>query len=143
MLLDKLSNLVFLNILTVLCSLPIITIGASSTALYYTIQKDKLDGRHIFRVFFRSFKENFKEATVLWIGLLVVGCALLFSILFSDYVGLIFLKIIAIVVLVVWCAIVSWLFPLLSKFYFRTSAAIRNSLLCAVAYWPLSVNGID
>ena len=73
----KLSYGCCLNILWLVCSLPIITIGASTTALYYTsfkIAKD--EGSFITTMFFRSFRQNFKQATIIWMIMLAVGLAI-------------------------------------------------------------------
>lgn len=70
----KLSYGCCLNILWLICCLPIVTIGASTTALYYTsfkIAKD--EGSFITTMFFRSFKQNFKQATIIWMIMLVTG----------------------------------------------------------------------
>ncbi len=73
-LLLKLCYACYLNLLWFVCSVPIFTIGASTTALYYASLKIVRDeDSHVARLFFRSFKENFKQATVLWLILLGVG----------------------------------------------------------------------
>ena len=70
----KISYACCLNTLWFICCLPIVTIGASTTALYYTsfkIAKD--EGSFITTMFFRSFKQNFKQATMIWMIMLVTG----------------------------------------------------------------------
>ena len=65
--LTKLTYSAYLNILWLVCSLPIVTIGASTTALFYVTLKmaeDRDDG--LTRMFFKAFRENFKPATKLW-----------------------------------------------------------------------------
>lgn len=72
--LTKLTYSAYLNILWLVCSLPIVTIGASTTALFYVTLKmaeDRDDG--LTRMFFKAFRENFKPATKLWLILLTVG----------------------------------------------------------------------
>ena len=70
----KISGSCLLNLLWFVCSLPIVTIGASTTALYYASLKLVRDeDHHIVSQFFRSFRENFKQATVLWLILLGAG----------------------------------------------------------------------
>lgn len=49
---SKIADLVILNLIFVLCSLPIITIGASTTALYGVTKKD---GREQRRLYFKNF----------------------------------------------------------------------------------------
>lgn len=138
-LLSTVSDLVLLNILTILCSIPIITVGAASTALYYTVEKMQKHEGNLFRAYFRSFKENFRQTTLLWLFLLVIAAAIGFCILFCRATGITLVLIIAGIALLVWCAVVSWLFPLTAKFYFPTRSAIRNAVLCAIAYWPVSL----
>lgn len=73
--LTKLTYSAYLNILWLICSLPIFTIGASTTALFYCTLKmaeDRDEG--LTRMFFRAFRSNFKPATKLWLILLALGC---------------------------------------------------------------------
>ena len=64
----------YLNLLWFICSIPIFTIGASTTALYYTSLKViRNEEGHVDVLFFRSFKENFKQATAIWMILLPIG----------------------------------------------------------------------
>ena len=67
---SKIADLVVVNLLFVLCSLPIITIGASTTALYGVTKKmaENREG-YIFRNYFRLFKES----TIMWIILLLLA----------------------------------------------------------------------
>ena len=55
-------------------SLPVVTIGAATCALCYcsmTLASNK-EG-YIREDFVRAFKENFKSATIAWIGMLALG----------------------------------------------------------------------
>ena len=64
----------YLNLLWVVCSLPIFTIGASTTALYYVACKiAKNEEGDITQQFFRSLRANFKQATLIWLIMLVAG----------------------------------------------------------------------
>ncbi len=63
----KATDVLILGFFFAICSLPIFTIGASSTALYYTTHKVVYKGRGYDREYFRSFKENFKQATLSWL----------------------------------------------------------------------------
>ena len=76
-LLMKLCYACYLNLLWFICCIPIFTIGASTTALYYTCLKiARDDDTGLARKFFRSFRENFRQSTVLWLILLAVGALL-------------------------------------------------------------------
>ena len=59
--LSRLADLFWLNVLFIVCSIPIFTIGASATALYYvTLKMVKNEECYITKSFFRSFKQNFR-----------------------------------------------------------------------------------
>ena len=65
--LNALGNLIVLNILTLICSLPIITIGTSMTALYtMTMRMARNEESSIIRGYFRAFHNNFKQSTIFW-----------------------------------------------------------------------------
>ena len=68
------------NILWFICSIPIFTIGASTTALYYTCLKIvRNEEGNVTKTFFKSFKENFRQATVIWLILFAIGSFLAFD----------------------------------------------------------------
>ena len=65
--LNRLSDLVILNVLWFICCLPIVTIGASTTALYYvTIKIVNDEDAYVAKNFFKSFRQNFLQSTVIW-----------------------------------------------------------------------------
>ncbi|MBC5710911.1 YesL family protein [Hungatella sp. L12] len=73
-----LGNMIALNILWLVTSLPIVTIGASTTAMYYTalkLHKDK--DVTVWKAFFHSFRQNFMQATAIWAVLAAVEALLL------------------------------------------------------------------
>lgn len=73
-LLLKLCYSCYLNLLWLICCIPIVTIGASTTALYYTSLKIVRGEDHALgHMFFHSFRENFRQSTVLWLILLAAG----------------------------------------------------------------------
>ena len=78
--LGKLADLMLLNILFLVCSLPIFTIGASFTAMYYvTLKLAENEEGYIARGFLKSFKQNFKQATIIWLILLFFGIVLVLN----------------------------------------------------------------
>ena len=66
--LDKMADLLILNVLFVVCSIPIITLGASATAMCYVTLKmrDEEEGS-VFKNFLNAFRQNFVQATLIWI----------------------------------------------------------------------------
>ncbi len=138
--LNKLTDLLVLNLLFLLCSLPIVTMGAALTAMYAVNLRSVRDGDgYVVSRFFRAFKENFRQATVCW--LIVLGTALL---LFVDVVfwqrsgmgeaGRVMM--IASIVIAVFLWIVSiWLFPVLAKMRDRLKIQIRNAVKLALGFF--------
>ena len=75
---NKITDLVTLNILWLLCCIPIITIGASTSALYQvTLQIAENRDSYITKEFFKAFRENFRQATIVWLAGIVTGFVLL------------------------------------------------------------------
>lgn len=77
-LLWKPIHIMFLNLLWVLFSLPIVTIGASTTALYsvFIKMRNNKEGK-LFRDFWDAFRKNFRQATIIW--LIVAAAAVVFT----------------------------------------------------------------
>ena len=75
--LGRIADLMIINFLTILLCIPVITAGAAFTAMHYVLLKIVRDEEgYIVKQYFRSFKENFLQATILWIGMLAVSAAL-------------------------------------------------------------------
>jgi len=134
-----------LNILWLICCLPIVTIGASTTALYYTCFKiAKDEGSYITTMFFRSFKQNFKQATVIWMIMLVAGliigadAILLYrlratstataAVVWTLLLACIFACMIAYII------VLTYVFPLLSIASNTTANMFKNAFLIGTHY---------
>ena len=76
---SKVTDMLIIGFYFLIFSLPIFTIGASLTALYYAIHKCVFKGRGYTLEFFHSFKDNFKQSTLSWLIFMV-----LFAILSGD-----------------------------------------------------------
>ena len=62
----RVADLIILNLVCLVCCIPIITIGASLTALYYvTLKMVRNEESYIIKSFFKSFRENFKQSTII------------------------------------------------------------------------------
>lgn len=148
--LNRLADLVWLNILYIICCIPIITIGASTTAMYYVTMKIvKNEEGYITRSFFKSFKMNFKQATLLWLLALAVGgiLALDYSIMtdrFGDIVALsatIKKVVLGILIIIggIYLFTMVYLFPLLAKFDNNIKNTVKNSLLISIRHFPFTL----
>lgn len=68
LLLNKIGDLVILNILTLICCIPIVTIGAAITSMYQiTLKMAKNEEGKIAGPFFAAMKENLKKSTIIWL----------------------------------------------------------------------------
>lgn len=137
----KLGDLIILNILWLICSIPVFTIGASTTAVYYvTLKLARNDEGYTIKSFFKSFKENFKQATAIWIILAVAGMLLGFDLFY-------FLKIFTggekfrVAMLVVMCAlsivylsITLFVFPVQSRFFNTVRKTLFNAFFMSVRH---------
>ncbi len=139
--LSKMFDLVLLNILTVLCSLPVITIGAATTALYTAIDASQKEEGSLFKVYFAAFRVNFKQATVLWLMLLVLGAITGYSLLVSIVEEQVEfgMLIAAAVGFTLWMMFTTWTFPLQAKFENTVLRTLRNAVLLSVGYLPRSL----
>lgn len=139
---SRLYDLAVLNLLFLLTCLPIFTIGAANAALYtvcFRMDTEKEVG--IFRGYFRAFRENFRQGTILWLILVLFGGACIVNLaLFSQLGGILqLLWAVFAVLLAVDLMLFSYVFPLLSLFCSSTKACLKNALLLGLAYLPRTV----
>lgn len=136
-----LTNLVALNILWLLCCIPVFTAGAATTALYYTVFKYLAgESDEVFHPFFRSFGGNFKQATLLWLPLLMLLVLLVFDGLFLIINGgnaVLWIAFIA----STWVFLVlhTYLFPLLARFEMKSKALFSTAISLFVLHLPASL----
>ena len=131
---NKFSDLITLNLWFVLTSLPLITIGASATAMHYVllrIYRDELE-YSITKNYFRAFRENFRQATAIWIVYVVFGAVLFADLFFMTNPG--FLKILVTIVSVLLVLSLSWIFVLQSRYANPVYATIRNAVVFCVMH---------
>ncbi len=140
--LSQIADLVILNLLWLLCSLPIVTIGASSAALYaVTLKMVRNEESYPFSSFWRAFKENFRQATGIWAGILLAAALLYFDFYFSGHTAGAGAKLLVIplgLAAFLACLLYSYVFPILAYFENSTRKAVKNALLMGVAYLPYS-----
>lgn len=76
--LSSLFDMIVLHILWLICCIPIITIGPATTAAHYVAMKKivKDEGRNVWSLFFKSFRENLKQGIVLGVIFTVIGLLL-------------------------------------------------------------------
>ncbi len=129
-----LCDLIIVVILWMICCIPIITIGASTTALYYvtTRQLSNREG-YVSKDFFKSFKNNFFEATaVTFIILLFLGIIFINIGFFNpDTMINSIIYIVQYVILYEVLIFSVYVFPVLSRFDLKLGALIKTSVFMA------------
>jgi len=136
----KIVYSVWLNILWFVCCIPIITIGPATTALFYSCQKMARDEEgYITRSFFHSFRENFKQGTVIGLIMTVMGAFLVVDgyVLRRLYHTSPFWAILTAVFLVAcvaWLIVFMWIFPLLAHFDNTTPAMFKNAIMLGMRF---------
>ena len=138
---DKIGKIFLLNLLWLICSLPVFTIGASTTALIYTSMKLSDNEGYWHQNFFSSFKENFKQATIIWLILLAVGLILGFDMLFFTRGGFnlsqqfkTVMVTIFLAMSIIYLAIMTYIFPLQSRFYNTIKRTFFNAFFMSIRH---------
>ncbi len=145
--LNRSAEILFINFLALICSLPIFTIGAATTAKYYVTMKI-VRGKQIqlTKSYFKSFKDNFKQATILWLMCLVVGIFIALDILFVYSASEGLLQRVMLLVVIVAAAVYGLLllmgWPLLARFTVTKRQWLHNSLTIAVLNLPNAFFGL-
>lgn len=141
--LNKVADLMWLNILTLVCCIPIVTAGASLTAMHYMALKIvRNEECYITRGFFKSFKENFKQGTAIWLLLLLVVLILAGDFYIMKNSGLEFNKVIQIVITAVCLLVVfttMFVFPVLAKFENTVFRTIKNAFIMSILQFPKTI----
>lgn len=139
----KVADLVILNLLFILCCLPVVTIGASCTAMHYvTLKMIRNEESYIVKGFFKSFKENFKQATIINLimlaagGLLILDLNLVRNMTGAGYKILYFLFG---AFALVYFMILLYIYPVLAKFYNTIRNTFVNAVLMSIRHLPYTL----
>jgi len=130
--LSRVFDMAYLNVLCLVCCIPVITIGPSITALYYCMLKiSRNRDSSITRMFFNSFKINMKQGsimTIIFIGLIIFFVMDIVACNVGEFIYLKYIKIVLFLILALLFMVISYAFPLLAQF----DNSIRNILKNAV-----------
>lgn len=138
----RLGQIWVLDLLWLLCCLPVITIGASTTALIYSCMKLHKDEGHILSNFFKSFKENFLQATGIWLIYAVVGALLAGNLIFwnqMDNSSVKFMWILTVALLIPYFASLVYVFAIQAKFIHTVPQTIHYAIVMAIKHWKTTL----
>lgn len=138
--LNRISDLMILNLIFILCCIPVVTIGPALTGLYYvTLKIASNEEGYIVRGFFKSFKQNFRQGLIIWLILLAAGCVFGVDIFILIQTKTAFSNVLLVIIsatALVFLMVFLYIFPVLSRFENNIRATFKNSLIIAVADFP-------
>ena len=138
--LNRMADMIILNILVIICCIPIITVGAAYTAMHYVLLKMVRDEEgYLIKGFFKSFVQNFKQATLIWLFMLLmlvvfVGDWLIFRASGDTFPKALIIGVAAIGIIVLMVAM--YVFPLLARFDNSIKNTVLNAALLAIGNLP-------
>lgn len=142
--LTRLADLVILNLLWLVCCVPVVTIGASTTAMYHVLRHLQ-DGSvtSITRDFFQSFKSDFKQATLVYLVLLIPTVAVVMNAWIlsgqsSDVVP-VYVRAVWMVSVLLLTFVVSFVYPVMAYFDDTVWKTLRTAAVLAVAKLPRTI----
>ena len=138
---SRVGDLLMLNLAFLLTCIPVITIGAASSALYTVCFRFHTDREgKLFRTYFQAFREEFRRGTVLWLFILVFGAASAVNTYIIYHMqGIIqWTCLLFSVLLVLILLIHAYSFPLTSQFSSSVGNTVKTALALSLGYLPRS-----
>ncbi len=141
--LNFIADVMVLHVLWLVHSLPLVTIGASTTALYYAMMKRiRTNEGQVTANFRQSFKANFRQATILWLIAAAAGAILWLDLNFcttwGGTAGKVMLAGCSLLLVPCWMTLL-YLFPVLAKFTGSVYDTFKNALLMSVRHLPMTL----
>ena len=136
--LSFIGDILILNIIFLVCCIPVVTAGASMAALYtVAMRMAAKDDRGVVKPFFKAFAQNFKKATFIWLFFLLAGALIVYGIVViymnsSSFPW--FVKAVYVLVTVIYLIGYSWVFPLQAKFENTVKMTVKNAFIIGFSH---------
>ena len=141
--LGKVADFMFLNLLWIVCSIPIITIGASTTAMYSVMLKlVKNEEGYIVKGFLKAFKENFRQSTLMWLLYLVFGIVIVVDFMLLRMMSPSIRTVMQVFLIFMTILLISmgiYGFALQARYEYRIKNTLKNALILTVAKMPYTL----
>ena len=140
----RVGDLMILNLLFILCSLPVVTLGASLTALHRVTQNMLFEQEEpLLKAFFRAFRQNFRQSTLAWLVELVVIVSLVCDVLlvmayFDGGLAKAMYILVAVLAILV-AGVFSYLMPLIARYENGMRQQVYNAVVLAIIKLPKTV----
>lgn len=139
---NKFADLMLLNVITVICCIPIITIGPAITAMHYVLLKMyRNEGGYLMKNYFKSFKENFRQSIVLGLIYTAIAVIVIIDIIYirqMPNVSLV-IEIVVIVAAVLSAFSFVWVFPLQCRYVNKIRTTVKNSFMVGALNFTKSI----
>ncbi len=135
-------DLIVLNALFIFTSIPLLTMGASLTALYSVLLWREEEDGYLYQIYFSSFKKNFRQATLVWApcfaAIIFLGYELylIFAVLDPSWKLLQYPVWISLFFMV---SIVLYTFPQIARYSQSTLLILKNSILISLSNLVLTI----
>ena len=134
--LSNLVDVIILNVVCLICCIPIVTIGPAITAMHYVALKMvKNENAYTVKTFFRAFKDNLKQSMIVWLIFLAVTVVCVFDLKILQALGMnenrVFVSIIGAIYMFV-CLTMMYIFPILARFENSLFQTIKNAFLMCI-----------
>lgn len=142
--LSRVGDLILTNALFLLCSLPVVTMGASLAAMHKITQDLVFDNEMgIWKTFWKAFKENFRQATIVWVAALVIIVSLICDWLlimtyFSGTMATVMYVLLAVLAVIVAC-VTAYMIPLLVRYRNTLREHLSNAIVLAIIKLPKTI----
>lgn len=140
----RVGDLIILNVLFILCSAPVVTLGASLTALHRVTQNMLFEQEEpLLKAFFRAFRQNFKQSTLAWLVELVVIVSLVCDVLlvmayFNGGLAKAMYILVAVLAILV-AGVYAYLMPLIARYENGMRQQVNNAVVLAIIKLPKTV----
>lgn len=137
--LSRVADIMLLNMLTLVCSLPIITAGAALSALHKVCQDIVFETEGgVLVPFFQAFRGNFKQATLAWIGELLAAAVMICdAFLVATYFrGNFVMYVLLVLPAVLGLGVCCYLIPLIARYSNTLRSHLVNAIILTVARLP-------
>ena len=136
----KVADLMILNVLCIICCIPIVTAGPAITAMFYvTLKMVRNEESYIVKGFFKSFKENLKQGILINLIMLLFGALILIDLrIMGNMEGSVYKALYTVFLAfgVVYIMIFLYIYPVLAKFYNSIKNTFVNALLMSIRHLP-------
>lgn len=142
---DKVMDAMIISILWLVCSLPVVTMGAATAAVFrFTLDQVRDEEGYVWKSFFKAFRQNFRQATVLWLAGLAVGAFLMADMYLCMRLRIPETMRMALMtgfgcISLIYLLTMMYVLPLTACFQVTARRAVRDSFVMAVGNLPVSL----